>query len=240
MTKIDLANIVNNTIYVTHVDRELHIAPTESSGSDGEKDHVDLENEFDFDEGRVSDEENEDEVYPMFNPNTSFKPTFVIGQIFVSKKEFKFAAQSHAIKCRRNINFPKNDDMRLYAKCKAINCDWNIHCLKRVDEQSFQIRSLNDNHTCAPSHKVKNLTSTWLSENFFQKFQSDGRRNITGFMLDASHKTRCQVTRQQAYKAKQKALKKIEGDSESRYAKLWGYDEELRKNKPRFYYYPWD
>lgn len=51
-------------------------------------------------------------------------------------------------------------------------------------------------------------------------------------MLDAGHDTRCQVTRPQAYKAKKKALLKIEGDHDLLYTKLWSYVAELRKTNP--------
>ncbi|KAL8555977.1 hypothetical protein ACS0TY_003696 [Phlomoides rotata] len=91
---------------------------------------------------------------------------------------------------------------------------------------------MNDKHTCAPSQKVRNLTSSWLSERFLQRFVSDGGRVISGFLLDANYDTRVKITRAQCYKARSKALLKIEGDSDAQYSKLWAYAEELRKTNP--------
>ncbi|KAL8470316.1 hypothetical protein ACS0TY_032966 [Phlomoides rotata] len=99
-------------------------------------------------------------------------------------------------------------------------------------EFSFQIRSINGEHTCVPAQKVKSLTFTWLSEKFLQRFQSDKGRDIDGFLLDASYDTRCRVTRKHAYIARKKALKKIKGDPDAQYSKLWSYAEELRKTNP--------
>ncbi|KAL8481574.1 hypothetical protein ACS0TY_027907 [Phlomoides rotata] len=76
----------------------------------------------DFEEQRVSDEENDEPSYPVFNPKTTFNPEFCLGQIFANKKDFKVAAQSDAIKQRRNIEFPKNDSRRIYAKCCDPTC----------------------------------------------------------------------------------------------------------------------
>ncbi|KAL8537357.1 hypothetical protein ACS0TY_012489 [Phlomoides rotata] len=250
LNEIDPDNIVPTTEYLTPEQIEVqrvrklggesseprtnvrgHGNETESEG-EGENDQVVGDNDFDFDEGRVSDEDNEAETFSMFNPNTSFNPGFEIGQIFSSKKEFKFAVQSHAIQTKRSIVFPKNDARRIYAKCHAKTCEWNIHCLKMANEFSFQIRSMNDKHTCAPSQKVKNLTSTWLCEKFMQRFVSDGGRDMSGFLIDANYDTGVQVTRVQCYRARSKALKKIEGNSDAQYSKLWAYAEELRKTNP--------
>ncbi|KAL8510024.1 hypothetical protein ACS0TY_017017 [Phlomoides rotata] len=73
------------------------------------------------------------------------------------------------------------------------------------------------------------MTATWLSERFIQKFQSDGNRDVNGFMLDAMHDVRCEVSKNQAYRAKIMTLSKIEGDVDLQYTKLWSYAGELRK-----------
>ncbi|KAL8477002.1 hypothetical protein ACS0TY_029342 [Phlomoides rotata] len=75
-------------------------------------------------------------------------------------------------------------------------------------------------------------TTQTRTKNEQQRFQSDGKRDISGFMIDATYDLRCEVSRHQAYKAKVKALKKIEGDPDVQYSKLWSYAEELRKTNP--------
>ncbi|KAL8520262.1 hypothetical protein ACS0TY_010986 [Phlomoides rotata] len=142
------------------------------------------------------------------------------------------AVQSGAIRDRRNVHFPKNDNRRIYAKCRDKFFGWHIHALKKQKETTFQIRKYNGIHTCVPSQKVKNLTATWLSERFIQKFQSDGNRDVNGFMLDAMYEVRCEVSYERAYRAKRMALSKLEGDADLQYTKLWAYAEELRKTNP--------
>ncbi|KAL0319690.1 UNVERIFIED_CONTAM: hypothetical protein Sradi_5230500 [Sesamum radiatum] len=43
---------------------------------------------------------------------------------------------------------------------------------------------------------------------------------------------RCHVSRDQAYRAKRQALKKLEGSHEHQFSKLWDYAEELRRTNP--------
>ncbi|KAL8539774.1 hypothetical protein ACS0TY_001397 [Phlomoides rotata] len=100
------------------------------------------------------------------------------------------------------------------------------------DEPSYPIRKFNPEHTCAPSSKVRSLTSGWLSRRFIQSFKSDANRSPSTFMEDASYKIRCEVSRQQAHRARNLALVRINGDPDKQYAKLWSYCEEIRKTNP--------
>ncbi|KAL0329380.1 UNVERIFIED_CONTAM: hypothetical protein Sradi_4924700 [Sesamum radiatum] len=43
---------------------------------------------------------------------------------------------------------------------------------------------------------------------------------------------RCHISRDQAYRAKRQALKKLEGSPEQQFTKLWDYAEELRRTNP--------
>ncbi|KAL8479665.1 hypothetical protein ACS0TY_026542 [Phlomoides rotata] len=158
---------------------------SESEGEvEYEKDVVGGEGEY-FDEHRLSEDDDETPNAPVFNPQTTFNPEFNVRQLFASKTEFRKAVQSGAIRDRRNVHFPKNDNRRIYAKCRDKFCGWHIHALKKQKETTFQIRKYNGIHTCVPSLKVKNLTATWLSERFIQKFQSDGNRDVNGRQWEA-------------------------------------------------------
>lgn len=127
-------------------------------------------------------------VILYLTPNITFNPEFTISQIFATKKKFKMAVKFNAkFKLRRNIHFSKNDCKRIYTKCCEETCKWKIHALKMKNEFSFQIRKMNLKHTCAPSQKVRSLSSSWLMEKFLQKFQSDENRKVSVFIEDVIH-----------------------------------------------------
>ncbi|KAL0436947.1 UNVERIFIED_CONTAM: hypothetical protein Sradi_0402600 [Sesamum radiatum] len=123
--------------------------------------------------------------------------------IFSTKTEFRNAVHSHAIKSRRHLKITKNDKKRIYAKCGKDNCQWRIHAHKVSDECTFQIREYNSNHSCGRDFNVKNMKSKWLAEKYAQKFRSDPKRNIKGFRVDAMQDLRINVSRDQAYRAKE-------------------------------------
>ncbi|KAL0373142.1 UNVERIFIED_CONTAM: hypothetical protein Scaly_0995800 [Sesamum calycinum] len=142
----------------------------------------------DFDSGIESNEENKELSFPVFNTNDIYNPSFEIGKVFSTKKEFQEVVHSHAT--------------------------------------SFQIREYNPNHQCARTYNVKNVNPAWLNKKYIDAFRADPKKNIKGFRNDAIK--RCNVSLFQAYRAKRRAVKEIEGDYDEQYAMLWDYATELR------------
>ncbi|KAL0300141.1 UNVERIFIED_CONTAM: hypothetical protein Scaly_3058000 [Sesamum calycinum] len=158
----------------------------------------------DFDSVAGSDGE-EKEPHPIFNPRNKYDPHFEIGMIFSNKIELREAIHSHA---------------------------WIMHALKLGEESTFQIRQYNPEHKCARSFNVKNVNSKWLSTKYEDAFRTDPKRNVKGFRKDIIKELRCHVSRNQAYRAKKKALEAIEGKAEDQFDSLWDYASELRNSNP--------
>ncbi|KAG8372627.1 hypothetical protein BUALT_Bualt12G0086300 [Buddleja alternifolia] len=58
------------------------------------------------------------------------------------------------------------------------------------------------------------------------------KRNVKGFRQDVIKDINVHVSRNQAYRCKWKALKKIDGNTEDQYGRMWDYAEELRTSNP--------
>ncbi|KAL0398119.1 UNVERIFIED_CONTAM: hypothetical protein Sradi_2155200 [Sesamum radiatum] len=204
-----------------------------SCDSESNSDSIDVVgSDKDLDEKRLSDDDGNGSSYPVFNHIEMYDPLLELGMIFSSKKEFKLAVQSHAIKNKRSVKFTKNDSFRVYAVCTGDGCEWIIHANKIKNEQTWQINLYKSEHTCPQVFKVRNVKTSWLSERFLQDFKSDPKRNVKGWRVDIMNQLRCHVSRDQAYRAKKKALKKLEGSPEHQFTKLWDYAEELRSTNP--------
>ncbi|KAL0285705.1 UNVERIFIED_CONTAM: hypothetical protein Sangu_2766800 [Sesamum angustifolium] len=134
-----------------------------------------------------------------------YDPHFEIGMIFSNKIELREAIHSHA---------------------------WIMHALKLGEESTFQIRQYNLEHKCARSFNVKNVNRKWLSTKYEDAFRTYPKRNVKGFRKDAIKELRCHVSRNQAYRAKKKALEAIEGKAEDQFDSLWDYESELRNSNP--------
>ncbi|KAL0352388.1 UNVERIFIED_CONTAM: hypothetical protein Scaly_1627500 [Sesamum calycinum] len=181
---------------------------------------------------KESDGEGKNDTFPIFNPSCLFEPTFGLGMIFSNKKELREAIQSHAIKNKRNIKIAKNDKERLHAKCADNDCMWRIHACALKSECTFQIRDSVPNHTCNITFHVKNMKSTWLSKKYMHKFKTDPKRGIKGFRVDAIEEIRCNITKNQAARAKRLALLMLEGSATEQYALLWDYADEIKRSNP--------
>ncbi|KAG8369469.1 hypothetical protein BUALT_Bualt14G0016900 [Buddleja alternifolia] len=215
----------------SHMNQEENIDSVSSHSSSDEDDIFgSTGDEFDSDVG--SDAENMERTFPIFNPKDKFDPPFSIGLIFSTKKEFREAVHSHAIRTARSLKITSNDQRRVYAKCMGDGCNWHLNALKVKNEASFQIRAYNPKHKCGRTHHCKNVNSRWLSKKFVDHFRSDPKRNIKGFRKDVMREIRVNVSPYQAYRAKRKALQDIEGKFDDQYAKLWDYAQALRAKNP--------
>lgn len=205
----------------------------DSSDKDSSEEDADVVHEdIDFDEYKHSDGEKEGPHHPIFNPEVIFEPNFELGMIFGTKIEFKRAVQSHAIKTKRSLKFTKSAPTRMYVFCEDKKCSWNIHLNKMAGEETFQIRQYQPNHICDPSFVVKNVKSRWLSERFMKKFLVEPKRKVKVFREDAMDEIGCDISKNQAYRAKKMAMEKLEGNPDLQYSKLWDYAEELRSSNP--------
>ncbi|KAL2248192.1 UNVERIFIED_CONTAM: hypothetical protein Sindi_2671500 [Sesamum indicum] len=162
---------------------------------------------------KESDGEGKKNTFPVFNPSCLFEPTFALGMVFSNKTELRKAIKSHAIKNKRNIKIAKNDKERLHAKFADNECMWRVHACASKSECTFQIRYYVPNHTCNITFHVKNMKSTWLSKKYMHKFKTDRIRGIKGFRIDAVEEIRCNITRNQAVRAKRLALFMLEGSA---------------------------
>ncbi|KAL0302812.1 UNVERIFIED_CONTAM: hypothetical protein Sangu_3076200 [Sesamum angustifolium] len=78
----------------------------------------------------------------------------------------------------------------------------------------------------------ENIDHLWLSKKYVDAFRADPKKNVKGFRNEAIRDIRCHISPFQAYRAKKKALKQIEGHFDDQYAKHWDYAHALRMKNP--------
>ncbi|KAG8380615.1 hypothetical protein BUALT_Bualt06G0034100 [Buddleja alternifolia] len=149
-----------------------------------------------------------------------------------TKAHLREAIKSHAILSKRNLTITSNDRMRLCAKCDDKDCGWKVHAYKVKDECTFQIRTDVPDHTCGASFKMKNMKSKWLADKHLRKFKTDPKRNVSGFRQDAMDETQCHISEDQAYRAKRRAIRMIDGTPDDQFKLLWDYCDEIRRINP--------
>ncbi|KAG8379523.1 hypothetical protein BUALT_Bualt07G0097900 [Buddleja alternifolia] len=132
-----------------------------------------------------------------------------------------------------------DDDDALFEKYIDIDVEW---VGEGNEGGSGQVQS--DENTCGEEDIVSadDLNSAKGSDDenekeswrFKSKLKSDPKRNVEGFKKDAMEEIRCNISTDQAYKAKRKALQLIKGFPDGQFELLWDYCNEIRRSNLGF------
>ena len=187
------------------------------------------ENISDFD-GSDSDVEKRPK-YKQFRAETDMAdPIFVVGMKFSTVQEFRKAVWEYGIKNGHNFDFIKNETDRVRVRCAADGCDWLLYAsLVNRKEKTMQIKTYQKEHKCGRVFRNTNLNSRVLANRYVDKFRSNPEIPVKAFMSDVYYDLNSEVTLSQAYRAKTKAMKIIQGSHIHQYGKLWDYCAELKK-----------
>ncbi|RYQ94495.1 hypothetical protein Ahy_B08g089408 [Arachis hypogaea] len=74
--------------------------------------------------------------------------------IFRNRARFE-AVREYTIQEGRRIKFKKNDNIRCRAVCKVKECVWVVYASRDCDDSCWQIKTFNDDHTCARENTNK-------------------------------------------------------------------------------------
>ncbi|KAL8485724.1 hypothetical protein ACS0TY_027854 [Phlomoides rotata] len=187
----------------------VNVENSESSDHILDEDLVAIEG--DFDESKESDEELTGPRYPVFNPDVVFEPHFELGMIFSNMLDFKKVVQSHAIKAKRSVKFTKTAPERVYARCSDKECGWNLNLLKMINEETFQLRVCDDEHTCAPTYELRVCDDEHTCAPTYEVSNLKSRSGLYG---------------------KNVSTEKLEGCPDAQFAKLWDYADKIKRTNP--------
>ncbi|RYR04637.1 hypothetical protein Ahy_B06g084413 [Arachis hypogaea] len=87
--------------------------------------------------------------------------------VFLS--EFREAVREFTIQEGRRIQFIKNDAVRCGAVCKAEECKWVVYASRDHEETCWQIKTFNDDHTCAREATNRAANRNWLTNKLVKK-----------------------------------------------------------------------
>ncbi|KAL8528837.1 hypothetical protein ACS0TY_006334 [Phlomoides rotata] len=121
----------------------------------------------------------------------------------------------------------------VHAKCKGVECKWNMHAYNIHGEQTFQIRVYNPTHTCLESYHIKSIKSRYINGRYGYQFLNNPKKKVSHFKDDVSYELGVHISKHQAYKAKKLALMDSGEDLDEHYKLLWDYAHEVRRANPR-------
>ncbi|RYQ96548.1 hypothetical protein Ahy_B08g092336 [Arachis hypogaea] len=94
---------------------------------------------------------------------------------------------AYAVNTARNIKFKKCDLVRVRAVCQK-GCPFWLYAHRVVEESTWQLRSMNLQHTCMQTHRVGIMHSKWLGSQFKKKVESNPKIKVKELVAKAHKK----------------------------------------------------
>ena len=154
-------------------DSEPILENDEDTDPEGEGDDESSDSPYNSNEDRMalSSCDESDSEYPEFNDATDMAdPQFRMGMLFSSAQVFRAAVRMHAIKHQRGVRLKKNLGNILKWVCMK-GCDWKCYARKQQRSSAFQIKSIYTQHTCNPVWEQKQLTASWIAEQYEEQIR---------------------------------------------------------------------
>ena len=94
--------------------------------------------------------------------------SFQKNMLFTTPKQFKEVITEYAIHDGWRIRFVKNDLQMVRAVCQKY-CKFVVYLIKVLKERSYQLRTLNLEHTCSRTFKNRRCTSLYIGKKLMKK-----------------------------------------------------------------------
>jgi hypothetical protein len=117
---------------------------------------------------------------------------------------------------------------KTYKKKSKAMCEWSLHVSKVGDERSWSVKTLNDEHKCLQTRKIKLLTARFLSSEVAKILVRDRTAPTAAIAMEINEKLQLDVPTTKISRAREFAQKQIDGDHEEQYANLRDYALELK------------
>ncbi|CAK8531321.1 unnamed protein product [Lathyrus sativus] len=151
---------------------------------------------------------------------------WILGLLFSTNEEFKEAIASYVVHNGRDLRYLKNDKTRVRVGCKEW-CGWVALCSKLPNANTWNLRTLNDNHTCNKEFNVRMFNSNWPGKKLYTKVRINPNVKLTAMCEKVHEKWNVGMNRMKAYRAQKTTLSIVEGSFNKKYHRFYDYAHEL-------------
>ena len=174
----------------------------------------------------------EDDDFHVFNEDVDMeRPVFKNGMLFKNSQVFRKAVRTHAIVERRPVELVPNYGRKVKYVCKK-PCKWTVYASPFNKSETYQIRTMVNKHTCMPTFHQKQINSVWLAEHYEKEIRMNPSWPVAAFHKKIFNDFKCEVSKHAVYRAKTRALLKINGTHRAQFAQVWDYAYELKRILP--------
>ena len=155
-------------------------------------------------------------------------PKFKTGQIFQSTDQLRKAIREHSCKHRKNIKFPKNDKIRVLAKCED-GCPWEIYASSDSRTKSLMVKRYQHKHTCENKWQVTAFTARYIGHHYVDEIRANEKMTLRGLGQLVQKDWKMTPKRGKLGRARKIAFEIFYGDETAQYNQLWDFGQELRR-----------
>jgi hypothetical protein len=125
----------------------------------------------------------------------------------------------HAVDGGWEIRFVKNDNVRVRDVCQQ-GCKFVAYLTKLPKELSFQLKTLQLEHSCSRCYKNPRLTTNFIAKKLVGRVKHQPDINLTSIQNKVYKKYVNHISQSKAYRAKAKAMDILEGSHIEQYNML--------------------
>ncbi|XP_050379448.1 uncharacterized protein LOC126796756 [Argentina anserina] len=209
----------------------------DSSDYGGSDEMGSVESSYTDDEAHVPKPKRKTPKFKTYRRETDLRhPDMTLGLKFSSMKECREAIREFSICTGKPLAFKVNQPHRVKVECKGVEatkCQFLL-CAGFVGEKgpTIRVKQYVQEHSCGRLTSNCFDTSTWLAARFDQEIRLNPKIKIGDFITTVKNTYGIIVTKDQVYKARQKAANSIKGSIEEQYGMLRDYGEELMRVNP--------
>ena len=150
-----------------------------------------------------SDDDHGDKEYGVHDPSVHWKLMKPhLGERFASQEELRFCFTNYAVRNGYPIKITKSSSERLQAKCgkdrRGNKCTFKLWVSWMNGEHSFQVKGLNETHTCVREYSHATLVNpTWIAKQFMKQLCQRPKMKAREMKEEIKKKFLCVVSKGQ-------------------------------------------
>ena len=161
-------------------------------------------------------------------------PVLSVGLLFKSVNDLTMALKQYAIHNSFEVRFVKNHKSRITSVCSKSSCKWQLHASVLPDGQSFQIKKLEDSHTCLNVNQAGNYMASvkWIIEHIQPRLKTDLKVTARVLCLEVLRDYGVDISYVKMWRARDQALRTIHGGIEELYHMIPSLHQTIMKYNP--------
>lgn len=159
-----------------------------------------------------------------------------LGKTFNNADEFKYALLRHSLKTQYDITMYKSSSDRLGARCTKYMGEkypWRVYCSFKRGRNKFMVKVFINEHVCVRSGYTMLLKSCYIGKLYEERLRLNPKIKPKEMDAEIKREYNMIVSIHQCRRAKKVLANKRKAGHEAQFARLWDYQEEIRKSNRR-------